>query len=518
MPRIRCVTKLETLSLNQFCKVCASTCTLLEESNVEHEESEAEVTFKSFLLKLPRVILERVITSTLTLITSKIRKNRSHKGLTKAIQCLPQKCVQSLDLTSLYSQVRLYGNVNWKLKDNLAKGLKNLPNLIHLNLSSKASDEMLVQLAKHCPHLEVLSMPLSDVTDNGLLALAGLSFSASFGLDQDQGHGCFKLTKINVTNCVHISEKGVACLLRNLQHLQYLYYDKLMDALETVIKVDPKYLQGQQKFDIRHIDQFGDFYNFDNHPGFVQVVADMCPQVESFRFYIADRGCSFLQHFNVIKHLQLEISENLGRDFDQLIDKLNHLVSLQLTFRNISGATLVTIAKTCANLEILRLIGYQITGSENMPAETEVYFSRLKVLEIRVVKSDERLAFDIPDYPEDPDGETADDTSISPSLLSFFLSHCLAIQDITISASLTCLTEEVLMSIIGKNPMTSLQSLCLSPINKKDNFLTASVALNVIMNLPNLNILALSRWKMTSREMNELRLQLKSQNYDLNFL
>lgn len=215
--------------------------------------------------------------------------------------------------------------------------------------------------------------------------------------------------------------------------------------------------------------------------------------------------------------MQLEISENLGRDFDQLIDKLNHLVSLQLTFRNISGATLETIGKTCSNIEILRLIGYQIVGSDSMKLN-EKYFKKLKVLEIRVVKSDERLAFDIPDYPEDPDGDTADDTSISPSLLSFFLSNCLAIQDITISASLTCLTEELLMSIISKNPMTSLQSLCLSPVNKKDNYLTASVALNVIMSLPNLHILALSRWKMTSREMNELRLQLKAQNYDLTFL
>lgn len=240
MPRIRCVTKLETLSLNQFSQICAITCSLLE--NQEESRLEDESTFKSFLLRLPRSILERVLTAALTLITSKIRKNRSHKGLIKAIQCLPQKCLQSLDLTALYSQVRLYGNVNWKLKETLSQSFVNLPNLVDLNLSSKGSDEMLVQLAKHCQSLEVLSMSLSDVTDIGMLALAGLSMSHQ--LSRSKGHGCFALTKINVTNCEKISEKGVGCLLRNLPKLQYLYYDKLMDALETVIKVDPNYLQG----------------------------------------------------------------------------------------------------------------------------------------------------------------------------------------------------------------------------------------------------------------------------------
>ena len=115
MPRFKSVTKLETLSLNQFCKICAITCTSLEEKADDSQQPstlDAEGKFKSFLILLPRQILEQVITKTLTIITSEVRKKRSHKGLIKAIECLPQKSVQKLDLASLYSQVRLYGHVN----------------------------------------------------------------------------------------------------------------------------------------------------------------------------------------------------------------------------------------------------------------------------------------------------------------------------------------------------------------------------------------------------------------------
>jgi hypothetical protein len=117
MPRFKSVTKLETLSLNQFCKICAITCTSLEEkaddpSQEPESTLDAEGKFKSFLILLPRQILEQVITKTLTIITSEVRKKRSHKGLIKAIECLPQRSVQKLDFASLYSQVRLYGHVN----------------------------------------------------------------------------------------------------------------------------------------------------------------------------------------------------------------------------------------------------------------------------------------------------------------------------------------------------------------------------------------------------------------------
>ena len=70
--------------------------------------------------------------------------------------------------------------------------------------------------------------------DRGLLALCGISFNNELSSD----HGCFKLVKISVQNCDKITAKGVGCLLRNLPKLQYLYYDRLIDDVETVIKHD----------------------------------------------------------------------------------------------------------------------------------------------------------------------------------------------------------------------------------------------------------------------------------------
>ena len=142
MPRFKGVQKLETLCLNQFCKVCALTCTSLETEQDEKNEEK----FKFFLVKLPRTILERVICETLKIVTSQVRKNRAHKGLLKAIQCLPQKSVQKLDYASLYSQVRLYGSVNSQLKLLIKECFVSLPNLIEVNLSSKGTDEMLVEV------------------------------------------------------------------------------------------------------------------------------------------------------------------------------------------------------------------------------------------------------------------------------------------------------------------------------------------------------------------------------------
>ena len=53
-----------------------------------------------------------------------------------------------------------------------------------------------------------------------------------------------------------------------------------------------------------HIDQFGDFYEFESQPnGFAQAVAKVCPNLESFRFFISDHGCQFLQYFPHIKHV-----------------------------------------------------------------------------------------------------------------------------------------------------------------------------------------------------------------------
>ena len=514
MPRIKSVTKLSTLSMDQFCKICATTCTLLEEldnNELDNHESESddnneEAKFKSFLVQLPRPILEKVIPETLKIITNKIRKNRMHKGVLKAVQCLPQKCVQKLDFGSLFGEVRLYGHVNTSLKKEIRNCFVALPNLIELNLSSKCNDEMLIELAKHCVNIEVLGTPISDITDRGLLALCGIALNNETGLN-----GCFKLVKISVQNCDKITSRGVGCLLRNLPNLQYLYYDRLIDAVETVIKLDGDYLRGNKCLNIHHIDQFCDFYEFESHPDIIQAVAQVCPQVTSFRFFISDEGCRSLHQFPNFKHLQLEMSENISTEFEKLTTlKFHNLVTLHLTFRRMPHHALIELGSHCPYIEVVKLIGYGITSPDLLQPQKQ-YFQRLRIFETRMVRSDELLEQQLDELNTDLE------IPITPEFVNFFLTNSLNIQDITISAMMSFLNEAFLMKLFEANPMTELQRLCISPLNKIAS-LTASLAFNVIMSLPNLHTMALSRWKMTAREIRQLRDTLKSQNFEVNVI
>ena len=500
--------------MDQFCKICATTCTILEDSSDidtdtdESLPSDNEVKFKSFLVQLPRPILEKVIPETLKIITNKIRKNRTHKGVLKAVQCLPQKCVQKLDFGSLFGEVRLYGHVNVNLKKEIKNCFISLPNLIELNLSSKCNDDMLIELAKHCRSIEVLGTPISDITDRGLLALCGIAFNNEINTKSD---GCFKLVKISVQNCDKITSRGVGCLLRNLPKLQYLYYDRLIDAVETVIKLDGDYLSGDKCLNIHHVDQFCDFYDFESHPDIIQAVAKVCPQVTSFRFFISDEGCRSLHTFPNFKHLQLEMSENISTEFEKLTAKFNNLVTLHLTFRRMPHHALIGIGSHCPYIEVVKLIGYGITSADLLQPNKQ-YFQRLRVFETRMVRTDELL-----EVMEMEDLNTDLEIPITPDFLNFFLVNSLSIQDITISAMMSFLNESFLMKLFELNPMLELQRLCISPLNKIPS-LTFNLAFNVIMSLPNLHTMALSRWKMTAREIRQLRDTLKEQNFEVNIM
>ena len=168
--------------------------------------------------------------------------------------------------------------------------------------------------------------------------------------------------------------------------------------------------------------------------------------------------------------------------------------------------------------EVIKLIGYDIDSSEALASYTKnsSYFKKLRVLEIRIVRSDERIQEFIDDSDAD-DTEHDDDNSITPALLDFFLTNCVDIQDLTISATLSFLNEAFLLKIFDKNPMSELQRLCICPLDRS-NQLTASVASNIIMSLPSLQTMALTRWNMRSKEINQLILQLRHQNFDVNFV
>ena len=65
--------------------------------------------------------------------------------------------------------------------------------------------------------------------------------------------------------------------------------------------------------------------------------------------------------------------------------------------------------------------------------------------------------------------------------------------------------------------MNELQRLSICPLDRS-NQLTSSVASTIVMSLPNLHTMALSRWNMKSKEIQQLTLQCRHENLDVNFV
>ena len=521
MPQHKTVAKLESLAIHQFCAICARTVQALEEDvNFEIENNsagsgDAGADFESFLKRLPSSILERLISSTLKIVAGKVRKKRSHRGLVAAVHFMPQISVHRLDYGSLFTEVRLFGSVNSQLKESITHGFRRVPYLNELKLSSKCTDGMLIQLAKYCRDLEVLDIPLSDVSDRGLLALAGISLSGE--VSKKMGHGCPKLRVLNIQDCMEVNPVGVASILRNLKDIQYLYYDKLVQALEIVLKLDMDYIEGNKHLKICHIDQYGEFYTLENNGDeMAKTLANICPHVESFRFYISRNGCASLQYFQTIKHLQIETSD-VGTEFRLLASKsLSHLVTLHLTFRSMSQIELLAIADICHNIEVLRLIGNKILDDEPASEPKPGYFVNLKSFEVRIANNyGDMDMIDIADEDDDSQDEVNQTDTIQ--LMHFFFTHAFHLQELIASGPLFFPSEQFFEDFLKVNPLTHLQKLCLSP-HQKCPILNVKTAMDVIFALPNLNTMALTRWSMTSQEIKVIGDELRKQNLDVTII
>lgn len=370
-----------------------------------------------------------------------------------------------------------------------------MQNLTHLNLSSKCDDVALMELAKHCQSLEEINMPLSDITDKGLLALCGIELTPRTAELSSpkiiEGDGCFKLTKLGLHNCVHITAAGVGSCLRNLPRLMYLSYDKLVESIEMVVTIDGDYLKGNKQFKIRNLDEFSEFYDFESHPYVVNILLRVCPDLESLRFFTSDEGCNHLARIPNVKVLQLE-TEDLGSGFQQLLQQYNQLTSLHLTFRKMPYNQVIDMSENCPNLEVIRLIGMGIENSQELSsvASKERCFRNLRVLDVRLVSDEHPLR-----------------------LLHFLLDYSLEIEDITVSTVCSVFESNYLMDLMQPNSMKKLQKLVLAM--SPNTHLTTSVAKRIIEVLPNLNTLGVTRWNITSREIKLLRNEIQEKNIDI---
>lgn len=513
MPNLKPIPRLETLSFHNLSHLCALVCTKLEEASLLNKSNcqlqDLVQIRKSELLRflgmirswLPGPILEQVLPQVLKLIAAAVRKNRSHKGLLKALECLLPAVVKRLDLGALFSEVRLYGEVNTQVKMLLRSCLQRMPQLTHLNLESKCNDDMLVELARHCHALEDLRVPMSDISDRGLMALCGVSVNGAVG----PGDGCFNLCRIGLHHCINITVTGVGCLLRNLPRLVILNYDKTLDAMETVAKIDGDYISGRKKFRITHLDQFSDFYEFDGHPEILTILLRVCPALESLRFYISDEGCKNLSLISGIRHLQLEM-DDIGNGFRLLTRQYSNMVSLHLTFRTMPFSQLIDIADNCPRLQVLRLMGFEISESHNLVSHTSV-FSQLRAIDLRMVRNEDL-------YEDEPMDLDVVDT-ITTQLMHFLLDFSHNLEELTVQAVANFMGDRFLTKVFAKNPLRHLKKLHLS-VNPSQT-MNVSLAKRLIECLPELNLLGLSRWNISNKEMKALLAEVRKKNYDVTF-
>jgi len=522
-PRRRSVRRLEEMCMKLVCKSFASACEQLESAYSKYENksrtgdtsgdiptssaaerqfksaTDQEVKFLAIVASVPGKVLEMALSITIELIVERLRRHRSHPGLCKSVQYLARSNLERLDFKALFSGIRLYGEPNARCKATLSDCISRMTYLTHLNLTSKCDDTVMLVLAKNCHLLQELHVPLSDISDTGLMGLCGISLDQPELMDDSASadetstsFGCPLLTRLGVTDCQHISHAGVGSCLRNLPRLEALYYGKLVAAIETVAIIDGDYIRGVKRLNITHLDQWSEYYEFEQHPTIVPMLTKVCPKLSSLRIYTSDEGCKHLSQIPNIKRLHLESEDILDTGFRLLIKQYSNLVELQLTFRNLSFSRMMNIADSCPGLEVLEMTGMEIEGSENL-RPSSLAWRNLRVLNLKMVSS------------RHPD-----------TLLRYILDYSYNVEEITLSIVCNTFDSAVLQELIAKNPLSKVTKLVL--VVSPNTSLNLSVAKKIVKILPSLKTLGLKRWNITNAETVSFMDEIRSQNYDINLV
>lgn len=103
--------------------------------------------------------------------------------------------------------------------------------------------------------------------------------------------------------------------------------------------------------------------------------------------------------------------------------------------------------------------------------------------------------------------------TVTPQLLHFLLDHTVGLEELTVQAVANFINEAFLTSLTSTNPLRSLRRLRLSVTPATS--LKIGVARYLIESLPELNLISLSRWNISSRLLRQLMAEIKTKNYNL---
>ncbi len=106
-----------------------------------------------------------------------------------------------------------------------------MKNLRVLNLTAKATNEVLHAVCLHCPHLEELNVALSNIDDDGLKLLGNVSNEEGSNAVVS---GCPDLTSLSIFKCWLVTPRAVARILRDMRKLRRVEYDDCVSSLRML--------------------------------------------------------------------------------------------------------------------------------------------------------------------------------------------------------------------------------------------------------------------------------------------
>ena len=324
--------------------------------------------------------------------------------------------------------------------------------LKRLCIGLRASNVTLRNIAKKCPNLEELSLQQSNVSDHGLNLICA---------------GCPKIRRLDILDCDHVSNEGIASVLEKLPRLTSLNHDGVVKAIELV----------GCPLRLTHVDQYGEY--IEDVKAKIDALIRTCPNLKSLHLEIRDDNLGEVGRIPNLRQLHLETHDDVGAGFLKLIG-ICPLVSLELVFLTMPSSHLRTLATNCPNLKLLRLFGCEFSNSETLAATPQLRpFGKLTTLELNI------------------HGDGAN--SISPAVLYFMLGCCYNLESLDIYTEADFIDEAFIKKLIGRNPLRKLNSLMLN-LNPSTK-LTSTVAKTFIDSLPALVRIDLANWNIEPEDM-----------------
>ncbi|KAK7076845.1 hypothetical protein SK128_011555 [Halocaridina rubra] len=418
---------------------------------------------------LPSIIEENMITKVINTFHRIVKRTRRTIGMRTCLDVLLQPQIQRLDLSGLFFDMRLSGNINLVIRNVVCDRVAYMKNLAVLNMVSKCNDEILHIISKNCPNIEEVIVSISDlVTDEGLKALVT---------------GCPKLKKLGIYKCWEVTQEGIAYVLMHAHNLERLQCDQLGSVMISRLR------KSNATFKLTHFEQTQTL--FEPLEEDIAWVGSVCKNLESASLFVDDESLAYIPQLGDIRTLEIETSAVLGDGFSKAVKNLGKtLTTLQLSSDEISQEKLTALGYNCPHLNTLHITTATVEGDEFLLNPGNL-FSSLTSLHLQVWK----------------------EAVISKECIEFFLFWCRKLESIVLKAAVEFFTDQYLEMILAANPLSEAKRLIIASDHHVP--LTLKSAYRLLEACPNLELLGISSWDVSEEEFFMLRDYIRVNNYYL---